>query len=164
MLVHMKMKRGLSSCPFCQPGIRNYTYYESNGYLAIVNIAPVLPGHSLIIPKQHMTSLFNLNAKALFLFMQTAQMATNILMKAFDTDSFDWSVQEKPEAGQSIEHLHLHIVPRLKNDLAQPGDWYPLVHQNDHTIIDCLERPKLQPGELKIIIEKLREVARDIKL
>ena len=82
-----------------------------------------------------------------------------ILMKAFGTDAFDWSVQEKPEAGQSIEHLHMHIVPRLKDDLARPGDWYPLVHQNDEEIIDSTDRKRLSLQEREIIVGKLRKVA-----
>lgn len=160
----MKMKTSGYPCPFCQPGIQKYVYYAANGYLALVNIAPVLPGHSLIIPKQHITSLNHLNAKELQLFMGTAQKATHILMKAFNTEAFDWSIQEKPEAGQSIDHLHLHIVPRIKNDLKKPGDWYPLVHKNDGEIIDSMNRRKLPAKELKIIVDKLREVAGNIQL
>ncbi|MBN2480689.1 MAG: HIT family protein [Bacteroidales bacterium] len=159
----MKMKASGHQCPFCHPGIRKYIYYEADGYLAVVNIAPVLPGHSLIIPEHHKTSITSLDAKELQLFMQVAQKATYILMKAFGTDAFDWSVQEKPEAGQSIEHLHMHIVPRMKNDLEKPGDWYPLVHQNDHEIIDSMNRPELGPDDLKSIVDKLKEVAGNIE-
>ncbi|MBN1157954.1 MAG: HIT domain-containing protein [Bacteroidales bacterium] len=160
----MKIKASELQCPFCQPGIRRFIYYKNNGYLAVVNIAPVLPGHSLVIPEHHKTTITSLDAKELQLFMQTAQKATFILMKAFGTDAFDWSVQEKPEAGQSIEHLHMHIVPRLKNDLEKPGDWYPLVHKNDIEIIDSMNRPKLGFDELRKIVDKLKEVAGNMML
>lgn len=127
--------------------------------MAICNIAPVLPGHSLIIPAAHYTSVLELDEKALLAFFQTAQMASNILLKAFHTDAFDWSLQEKPEAGQTIEHLHLHIVPRLKADLPNPGDWYPLLQHNDKVIIDSLKRPRLDAEAMANIVKHLREIA-----
>jgi len=148
-----------SQCPFCHPDVRDYAFYENRGYLAIINIAPVLPGHSLVIPELHRASLTVLNTDEMCAFMETARKATIILMKAFDTDAFDWSVQEKAEAGQSIEHLHLHIVPRLKNDLDKPGDWYPLVHVNDEELIDGFNRRRLSLQEKEIIVGRLRKVA-----
>ena len=151
-----------AQCPFCHPDIRDYAFFSNKGNLAIINIAPVLPGHSLIIPELHMASITVMRFDELCTFMETARKATLILMKAFGTDAFDWSVQEKPEAGQSIEHIHLHIVPRIKNDLDKPGDWYPMVHKNDKEIIDSLDRQKLDPGTLNKIVDRLRQVARNL--
>lgn len=155
--------RSIDPCPFCNPGIREYGFFEQRGFLAVINIAPVLPGHTLVIPEFHRTSLTMLNEEELYAFMETARKATRILLKAFETDAFDWSVQEKPEAGQSIEHLHLHIVPRLKDDLSRPGDWYPLVHQNDEAIIDSADRKRLSLEEKEIIVGKLRKVAEELE-
>ncbi len=53
-------------------------------------------------------------------------------------------------------------MPRLKNDLADPGDWYPLLQKGDRMIIDNLGRPKLSKTELGIIVARLREVAATI--
>jgi bis(5'-adenosyl)-triphosphatase len=153
----------MDPCPFCDTGIAEYAYFKHRGFLAIINIAPVLPGHSLVIPEMHRTSLTSLDEEELCAFMEAARKATRILIKAFDTDAFDWSVQEKPEAGQSIEHLHLHIVPRIKDDLPRPGDWYPLVHENDEAIIDSADRKRLNSAEKEIIVEKLRKVADELK-
>lgn len=127
--------------------------------MAIYNIAPALPGHSLIIPKMHFTSLMDLNSGELFEFFDTARFALRILMKAFNTDAFDFSIQEKPEAGQTIEHLHLHIVPRMKGDLKHPGDWYPLVHHNDEVIIDSIHRKRLNQQAMDQIVIELKSIA-----
>ena len=73
--------------------------------------------------------------------------------------AFDLSVQEKPEAGQTIEHLHLHIVPRLKDDMPKPGDWYPVIHTSDQMIMDDKNRKRLSDEDLGRIVGKLRRVA-----
>ena len=127
--------------------------------MAIYNIAPFLPGHTLIIPEAHVTGILNLSDKELFRFFDTARTALRILMKAFNTDAFDWSIQEKAEAGQTIEHLHLHIVPRLKNDLKRPGDWYPLIQNNDDALIDSLNRLRLDSSSMTQIVNELRRIA-----
>ena len=152
------------TCPFCNASVLASVYYSRDNFMAIYNIAPVLPGHSLVIPKKHMTGVLELSNDELFEFFDTARIALRILMRAFNTDAFDWSVQEKPEAGQTIEHLHLHIVPRIKGDLTQPGDWYPLIQQNDNSIIDSFNRPRLHPGALEQITEELKLVAKNLKL
>jgi len=147
------------SFPFCHPKIKECVFLESNGFLAVYNIAPVLPGHSLIIPKSHITSIIDLDHQQRAEFLDATMKAVRILLKAFRTDAFDLSVQEKPEAGQTIEHLHLHIVPRKKGDLPQPGDWYPLIHTSDLMIIDDKDRNRLNEDDLRTIVKKLRDMA-----
>ena len=153
-----------SLCPFCNESARTAIFYETPKFLAIYNIAPVLPGHSLVISRAHHISLLSLTEQEMNDLFSTARTVLQILMKAFHTDAFDWSLQEKPEAGQTIEHLHLHIVPRVKNDLDSPGHWYPLVHRNDDEIIDSADRPRLHPDELRIIVEKLKETYMQLNL
>lgn len=152
----------VSSCPFCDASVKASVFYKKAGFMAIYNIAPVLPGHSLIIPVKHYSGILELSDKELFEFFDTARMTIRILMKAFNTDSFDWSIQEKPEAGQTIEHLHLHIVPRLKDDLKSPGAWYPLIQQNDTDIMDSFTRPRLNSEAMLLIVRELAQVAATI--
>jgi bis(5'-adenosyl)-triphosphatase len=152
-------------CPFCRPKIMECVFLESVNFLAIYNIAPVLPGHSLIIPRSHIKSFIELNPELRAEFLDVTAMAVRILLQAFQTDAFDLSVQEKPEAGQTIEHLHLHIVPRIKDDLPQPGDWYPVIHTSDRMIMDDKDRNRLDEDSLRRIVRKLREVGtgRDVR-
>ncbi len=156
---HMSESLPRAGCPFCHPAIREAVFFKSGGFMAIYNIAPVLPGHVLVVPEAHKTSLMELKEEEILAFFMTARQATLIVLNAFHTDAFDWSVQEKPEAGQSIEHLHLHIVPRRRKDLPEAGDWYPAVHKNDGEVIDSMKRRKLASDDMKIIIGKLRQVA-----
>jgi bis(5'-adenosyl)-triphosphatase len=145
-------------CPFCSPKIKECVFLESANFLAVYNIAPVLPGHSLIIPKDHITSFIALNRQQRTEFLETTTRAVRMLLKAFHTDAFDLSVQEKPEAGQTIEHLHLHIVPRLKGDMPSPGEWYPVIHTSDQMIMDDKDRNRLRDEDLRKIVEKLKKI------
>lgn len=150
-------------CPFCSEEIMSSVFLTHGDYMALYNIAPVLPGHSLIIPGRHITSLLELDKSELFEFIETSRIALRVLLKAFSTDAFDWSLQEKPEAGQTIEHLHLHIVPRMKNDLERPGDWYPMIARNDDSFIDSFNRPRLDKQAMQQIVNELKKIASDFK-
>jgi len=143
-------------CPFCNENILNSCFYETKNFRALYNVAPVLPGHTLVIPRWHVTSLLLLSKDELTDFIEVSRKITGFLLKVFQTDAYDWSVQEKPEAGQSIEHLHMHIVPRTKDDLPVSGGWYPLVQKNDKEIIDSIHRERLKPDEMKSIIDHLK--------
>ncbi len=86
-----------------------------------------------------------------------ARNVTTILLKAFKAEAFNWSVQDNEAAGQTIAHLHMHIVLRFKNDLPDPGDWYPKVKNNFSEILDSVSRQKLTTEEMQKIVETLRK-------
>jgi len=95
-------------------------------------------------------------------FIQVSKKTLQILLSAFQTEAFDWTIQEKPEAGQTIPHLHLHIVPRISGDLGQAGDWYPLLQKNDAVVVESMHRPRLHADEMGAIVAMLRHKAADL--
>src|SRR3989338_7677252 len=115
----------VKGCPFCEENVLEIAFAENKNFLAIYNVSPILPGHSLIIPKKHITSLFELDNSELTEFMSIAQQVGKLLSEPFHTKSFNWSIQEMPPAGQTVSHLHMHVIPRHEGDLPEPGDWYP---------------------------------------
>lgn len=146
------------NCPFCRLNIKEHAFASSPDFMAVYDISPMLPGHTLIIPLKHIESLHDLELDQLAQFFQFARVVTKGLCEFLDTDAFDWSIQEKEEAGQSVAHLHMHIIPRNKNDLPNPGDWYPLLMENKRqTVIDSKDRPRLTETEFLAITEKLRK-------
>jgi len=143
-------------CPFCKKDIEEISYLESKNFLVIYNIAPVFPGHSLLIPKKHITSFFELNDDELSELIIFIRQAMKVLKKALRTEAFNISLQEKEEAGQTIPHLHFHIIPRIKGDLEDPGKWFVTIQNNYNEIIDSQNRPKLKREEMIQIVKYLR--------
>jgi bis(5'-adenosyl)-triphosphatase len=149
-----KSQKILDTCPFCQPGIEGKAFATSNSFLALYNIAPILTGHSIIIPQMHIKSLRSLSNELvceLFLF---ARKVTDMLLAYYDAEAFDWSLQDGEAAGQTVSHLHLHIVVRFSSDLTEPGDWYPLLDSQSN--INSFQRSKLTNEEYLEVTSKLQ--------
>lgn len=151
------MKR--SQCPFCHKTVKDY-FLESSHFASIYNISPILPGHSLIISKTHKNSLFELTEKELSEFMSLGRQTAKLLSHVFNTDAFDWAVQEKEAAGQSIAHLHMHVVPRKIGDLPNPGDWYQALEKRNVDCIDTYQRFRLSEEQLMEVTKNLRTTAK----
>lgn len=151
----------LENCPFCNSEVSDATFAESENFRAIYNIAPILPGHSLIIPKWHIQSLMYLSDNELCEMMIFGRNVVAKLLAAFKAQAFNWTIQEGEEAGQTVPHLHLHLhlIPRKTKDLPQPGDWYPLLQNNINNHVDVIDsetRLRLTPEEIKKIVSHLK--------
>ncbi len=141
-------------CPFCQPDIQRNAFASSGSFLALYNKAPILPGHTLIIPAAHIESLRSLPDDLVSDFFRFAREVTETLLSYFHADAFDWSIQDNTAAGQTVPHLHLHILVRQPADLPAPGDWYPLLDARKKKGSDG--RPQLSAKDYEKITARLR--------
>jgi len=117
-------------CPFCTPD--NSRIILANAHAIALNDSfPVSPGHCLIIPKRHITSFFDATREeqaALFdLLAGMRQQLLNPSQSSFVKgkglqvpDGFNIGINDGPAAGQTIPHLHIHLIPRYKGDSADP--------------------------------------------
>ena len=149
-------------CPFCLPRVRDSAFCGDERFLALYNIAPILPGHSLVIPRAHVASLLELSEVDLGAFVLFARRITRLLKRAFAADDFDWSIQDGISAGQTVPHLHLHIIPRHAGDLPNPGDWYPALMASESAQIDRT-RSRLTPAEHAQVTAHLRAMAEELR-
>ncbi len=150
-------------CQFCRKEIIEKSFCSSNQFSAIYNIAPIVPGHSLIIPNTHYISLFELSDQELGEMMVFARKVTRILQTVFHCDGFDWSVQDGISAGQSLPHLHLHIVPRKPHDMPDGTEWYRKLSQNAVPAPDSQHHVKLEEEEYNAITARLTEASFSIQ-
>jgi bis(5'-adenosyl)-triphosphatase len=92
-------------------------------------------------------------------FVLFARRVTRLLTRAFAADGFDWTIQDGASAGQTVPHVHLHVIPRHAGDLPDPGDWYPALMASESAQIDARTRPRLTPAEHAHVTTHLRAIA-----
>ena len=116
-------------CPFCSlPASRIIS--EDSLSLVIRDAYPVSPGHSLIIPKRHVASWFELTDDERTSLFQNLSKAKTALDTVFKPDGYNIGINEGAAAGQTVFHLHVHLIPRYHGDRADPrggvcGGFFP---------------------------------------
>lgn len=146
--------------PFIEKSISKTAFAESSNFFAIYNQAPILTGHSLIIPKEEIISFKEFSDYEIIEMTLFSRKVIQILEFVFGTKEFNWTIQEGEAAGQTVPHFHLHIIPRETGDLPAPGDWYPkLVNSYSDKVIDSEKRAKFSQKELELISSKIKELA-----
>ena len=148
-------------CPFCKPKIEDASFLSSPNFHVICNQAPILPGHSLVIPKQHFQSILDLPLAYSHELMNLSMHATRLLLKIFNAEGFDWSIQDGV-AGQTVMHVHLHLIPRYCKDLPNPGDWYPAIQKYEKAMFDSNHREKFSQQQLKSIANELKQKIKEM--
>jgi diadenosine tetraphosphate (Ap4A) HIT family hydrolase len=81
---------------------------------------PANPGHTVIIPRRHVASFFELTPEEVAACMHLIQEEKKLIGKEFSPDGYNIGVNVGPAAGQSIFHVHIHIIPRYKGDVENP--------------------------------------------
>jgi bis(5'-adenosyl)-triphosphatase len=150
-----------ADCPFCHADIKRSVFAEEGKFWAIYNIAPILPGHCLVIPKTHVGSVMKLSEEELGQFIIFARRVTKTILQTFDASGFDWAIQDAQEAGQTVPHLHMHIIPRTPNDLPNEGDWYAKLERSQAQAVDSKDRPHLTSEQLDHYVWVLRQAFKD---
>jgi len=106
-------------CPFCSlPSTRIIS--EDSLTLVIRDGYPVSPGHSLIIPKRHIVSFFDLKDEERMSLFRRLTEAKTALDAEFKPDGYNLGINEGVAAGQTVLHLHVHLIPRYRGDRADP--------------------------------------------
>ena len=108
-----------SQCPFCNV-VEDRVVLENDGAIAILDGFPISLGHMLIIPKNHVSSLFQLDQSQQLLVISLLEEAYKYLNSEYKPDGFNIGINDGVAAGQTVPHLHIHIVPRYENDQKDP--------------------------------------------
>lgn len=128
----------------------------------LVNLKPIVPGHILICPFKPHQRLTDLSAEETTDLFTTVQLAQRMLAKQYfksaDTadGSFTIAVQDGPEAGQTVTHVHVHVIPRSKGDVGdQPDEIYVKMAGEEGNVGGALwdvdnQRPKPGGGMPKV--------------
>lgn len=109
-----------TDCIFCNPAPDRELILESATVYAIYDKFPVNKGHALIIPKRHCENYFDLSFKEQSACWFVLNKVKQIVNKKFSPDGFNIGVNINSSAGQTIPHVHIHLIPRYKGDVENP--------------------------------------------
>lgn len=119
----------MSDCLFCKivsGEIPSHKVYEDDKFLAFLDINPVNLGHTLVIPKDHYETLFDTPDGVLSEILPIAKKIARVVMEVTGAGGFNLNQNNYSVAGQVVDHLHFHIVPRFEDDGLElwPGEQY----------------------------------------
>lgn len=106
-------------CLFCKiiaGELPCYRIYEDRRLLAFLDINPVNKGHLLLLPKDHYLNITDTPSDILKDLIALAQKLSKVLTEAVGANGFNLTVNNGESAGQVINHLHFHIIPRFTGD------------------------------------------------
>ena len=107
------------NCIFCElPESR--IHYESDLWLVVRDGFPISPGHSLIISKRHVKDYFEISEHEHSELQSVINIAKKQLDKELKPDSYNIGINCGEAAGQTVFHLHIHLIPRFKGDREDP--------------------------------------------
>jgi diadenosine tetraphosphate (Ap4A) HIT family hydrolase len=116
-----QIKRELNpNCPFCNPDSERELIAESATVYAIYDKFPVNNGHALIIPKRHCSDYFELSFKEQSACIFMLNKVKEIVLDRFKPDGFNIGINVGEKAGQTINHVHIHLIPRYQGDVEEP--------------------------------------------
>ncbi len=122
ILIRRLRLSNMQDCIFCKivaGEIPSHKVYEDDVVLAFLDINPVNPGHTLVIPKAHHRDLLDMPPEFGAKIMNAIQKIAPAVLKGVGADSFNLGVNNGAGAGQIVFHAHFHIMPRLPNDKHQ---------------------------------------------
>ena len=118
-------------CIFCRivaGDIPSFKLLENDRVLSFMDINPASEGHCLVIPKAHAPNLHEADDESLAAVMSAARRVANAVRRALDPPGLSLAQANGPAAGQSVFHVHFHVIPRREDDdllfnwETRPGD------------------------------------------
>jgi len=109
------------NCPFCTPDIKSRMVAEHGSMFAVSDIYPVTEGHLLILPERHATDWFSLtdgerrDTERLLLYLREKLLADDSTITGFNI-----GMNCGVNAGQTVFHAHIHLIPRRNGDVDDP--------------------------------------------
>ncbi len=109
----------MKDCIFCKIAkkeIPSDIIFENKNLMAILDIMPVNPGHILVVTKKHFDTMVDVQDKVLSEMILVSKKVGKAIMKSLKVKGFNLSINNGKVAGQKINHVHFHVIPRLAKD------------------------------------------------
>ncbi|MBI2656549.1 HIT family protein [Candidatus Woesearchaeota archaeon] len=109
----------MEECVFCKivdGKIPSAKVYEDSKVISFLDILPANKGHCLVVPKKHAQNLLDMGEDDLIATMKAAKKVARALSLSFGNGSFNIVMNNGKEAGQVVNHAHIHLIPRFQKD------------------------------------------------
>ena len=106
-------------CPFCTLPLTRLTESSLHGHI-VRDAYPISPGHTLIIPKRHVGSFFNLSFDERMDLLTLLDEAKAQIEREMRPNAYNIGINDGAAAGQTVPHLHIHLIPRYDGDCKDP--------------------------------------------
>ena len=114
------MKDETQLCPFCIKEEGRETIIENDLAYATYDKFPVSTGHALIIPKRHCSNYFDLTLVEQSSCWNLVNSVKEIITDRLHPDGFNIGINIGEASGQTIPHVHIHLIPRYQGDVREP--------------------------------------------
>lgn len=108
------------SCIFCDIQTTHKILFENDLAVAFFDSFPVSDGHTLIVPKRHVKTFFDLSEDEISKMKLLADKVKEMLDEKFQPDGYNIGFNVGEYGGQTVMHCHMHIIPRYKGDIDNP--------------------------------------------
>lgn len=106
-----------TNCPFCQP--KKELFGNDLAYV-IADTCPVNPGHLLVIPRRHVADFFETTPEEKQSLLALLDEAKQYLATEYSPDGYNVGINAGEVAGQTVMHVHIHLIPRYRGDTPLP--------------------------------------------
>ncbi|MCC5865699.1 MAG: HIT family protein [Wenzhouxiangella sp.] len=107
------------TCPFCHPD-PDLIFHESELVLCLWDRYPVSPGHALLIPRRHVAEWFDATPAEQLALIAALPIAKEAIQARHKPDGYNIGINSGQAAGQTVFHLHMHLIPRYQGDQEDP--------------------------------------------
>ncbi|KAL3474354.1 HIT-like domain-containing protein [Aspergillus californicus] len=122
-------------------------FHQTPLSIALVNLKPILPGHVLISPRRVVPRVSDLTPPETADLFLTVRRVGRMLERVYGASSLNIAIQDGVEAGQSVPHVHAHIIPRRKRDLSSTDAVYDKLDGEEGDVSRALRE---REGALKV--------------
>lgn len=114
------MPADAGSCPFCKLQDDESILIQAEKAFAVSDGYPVSLGHTLVVPRQHVRTLFDLPRPDQLSLWALVERVRTMLVEEHQPDGFNIGLNDGLAAGQTVPHVHIHVIPRYNGDVPDP--------------------------------------------
>ena len=135
---------------------RSQVFYETPSTFALVNLKTVVRGHVLVCPRRVVAKFTDLTPDEIADLWRSVADVQRRIERAHDTTSSTLAIQDGPLAGQSVPHVHVHVLPRREGDFERNDDVYDALEGRTSKALDNDEREPRTAEEMRIEADAFR--------